>query len=177
MQNSGHSQLELFSRGKGAGAAPAALPYTFLSRIWRYEKTILVVIGLITVGIVSFSLGVEKGRHSVMQGNVFQRGSSQRPAAPEHSTVAAAAKPPAAIETPRESATTTGYTIQVASFQTKTLAQKEADFLKSKGHLTLMLSKKGYTVLCVGKFSDKDTARTLLQELKKRYGDCYIRRV
>jgi cell division septation protein DedD len=185
MEKADHSQLELFSRQRPSAASDVALPQAFLSRIWRYEKTILIIIGFITVGIASFSLGVEKGRHSVMAGTNFQRATVTQPSgpmtAPAVQVKIAASQPliqkQPVIEPLKEKAGVAGYTIQVASFQAKTLAQKEAERLKGRGHAAIMLSKNGYTILCVGKFSDKNTARVLLQELKKSYTDCYIRRL
>ena len=187
MEKANYSQLELFSQAKGSSGSGASVSHTDLSRIWRYEKTILILIGFITVGIASFSLGVEKGKHSVMVGVNFQRAQPAQTSMPSRVVSALPAKTLATqpvviqkqgvVEPPKESPAGGGYTIQVASFQVRNLAQKEAEILKGRGHATLMLSKSGYIVLCVGRFSDKNTARSLLQELKKRYGDCYIRRL
>jgi cell division septation protein DedD len=185
MEKAGYSQLELFSRQRPSAGSGAALPQAFLNRIWRYEKTILILIGFITVGIASFSLGVEKGRHSLMAGTNFQRATVTQPSGPMRSPavqIKTGVSQPliqkqSVIEPSKEKAGTESYTIQVASFQAKTLAKKEAELLKNRGHAASMFSKNGYTILCVGKFSDKNTARVLLQELKKSYGDCYIRRL
>lgn len=162
MDKNGNPQLELFSQRSGALEPEKSYSPGFLSRIRSYEKIILLLIGFIVVGVISFSLGVEKGR-----------GKTTIIREPANQAVAQQQQPVAQQEVIAPSGT---YTIQVASFQTKTLAQKEERMLKNKGHYTMLLNKKGYTILCVGKFSDKNTARTLLAQLKKRYGDCYIRR-
>ncbi|MFH1127974.1 MAG: SPOR domain-containing protein, partial [Candidatus Omnitrophota bacterium] len=69
------------------------------------------------------------------------------------------------------------YTIQVASYQTKKGAQKEAEIIKKKGLSVSVLSKGAYSILCVGNFKDKQKAKLVLVELKKRYRDCFIRRL
>ena len=45
-----------------------------------------------------------------------------------------------------------GYTIQLASYKSKSFAQKEAELLKKKGFVPLVIPKGSYTILCVGKF-------------------------
>ncbi|MBM3255567.1 MAG: SPOR domain-containing protein [Candidatus Omnitrophica bacterium] len=167
MDKANHSQLELFSHSKLPGAG-GVLSQNFFSRIWRYEKSVLIIIGFIIVGVVSFSFGVEKGRSS---------GISRDSLAIRQATTQPKPQAPPAAQAIIRDQTERAYTIQVASFQTRNLAQKEEQLLKSRGHQTLLLAKSGYIVLCVGKFSDKNTARVLLSELKKRYGDCYIRRL
>ncbi|MCX5706632.1 MAG: SPOR domain-containing protein, partial [Candidatus Omnitrophica bacterium] len=70
-----------------------------------------------------------------------------------------------------------GYTIQVASFNNKSYALKEAEFLKKKGLVPLLFSNGNYIILCVGNFPNKETAQPLLSELNKRYPNCSIRRL
>ncbi|MFH0738692.1 MAG: SPOR domain-containing protein [Candidatus Omnitrophota bacterium] len=164
MNKANHSQLELFSHSRGASAG-SVLSQNFLSRIWHYEKAILTIIGFIIVGIISFSFGVEKGRRTLIS----------RDSVVIKQTVQPIQRAPAQVIIQNQAEGV--YTIQVASFQTRNLAQKEEQLLKNRGHQTLLLAKSGYIVLCVGKFSDKNTARAKLSELKKRYGDCYIRRL
>jgi hypothetical protein len=65
----------------------------------------------------------------------------------------------------------------VASYQSKTHAQKEAEALRKKGVTPLVLSKGDYIIVCVGNFSNRDAAKSLLLDLRKRYQDCYIRRL
>ena len=56
-------------------------------------------------------------------------------------------------------------------------AQKEADSLKKRGFAPLILPKGTYTIVCIGNLSDQKTAKPLLSELKKRYQDCFMRRL
>jgi cell division septation protein DedD len=74
----------------------------------------------------------------------------------------------------RESA---NYTVQVASYKNRQAAQKEIEILKKRGMKPLILYKGKYLVVCVGSFPDRKAAQSLLWELKKRYGDCIVRRL
>ncbi|HBR14694.1 MAG TPA: hypothetical protein DD723_04005 [Candidatus Omnitrophica bacterium] len=69
------------------------------------------------------------------------------------------------------------FTIQVASFKLENRAQEEAKKLKEKmGQETFVLSKGKYSIVCIGKFAQKDSAQKLFNKLKKKYNDCLVRR-
>jgi hypothetical protein len=70
-----------------------------------------------------------------------------------------------------------GYTIQIASYAGTMSAQQEVATLKKQGLLPVLRSSGKYTVLCVGNFPDQATAKSLLTQLKRKYRDCYIRRL
>lgn len=69
------------------------------------------------------------------------------------------------------------YTIQVGSYAQAQLALKESASLKKKGFNALLVRKGKYTILCVGTFTSKENAQSVLSKLKRTYGDCYIRRL
>ena len=69
------------------------------------------------------------------------------------------------------------FTIQLASYQNKTIAQKEAQSLKKNGYTPLIIQKGNYSILCVGNFTDKTKAKSTLSKLKKQYHDSMIRRL
>lgn len=149
------SQLELFTTAKESLAARANLPGYLFDFIRKYEKTVLLFICFIITGIISFSLGIEKGKRiNLTPAKRNKEG-------------------PAVLEQP----VLKKYTIQVASYKTKTGAQKEGQILREKGFLPLFFASREYTVVCVGNFPDKETAKTLVSELKKRYRDCFVRRL
>jgi len=169
-------QLELFKQPDVSAEGNRRSPgNAFLAHIWNYEKTILIIIAMVITGIVSFSMGVEKGKRLTMQ----------IPAQDKARAVAITPSPqrtPAAIKSQEAvkeniSPDKENYIIRLASYRVKTHAQSEAELLKKKGLFPLILSKGGYAVLCVGNISDKQTARSLLAQLKKRYRDCYITRL
>ena len=85
--------------------------------------------------------------------------------------------PVAAAGTVQVAAINGGYTIQVGSYAESGLAMKESANLKKKGFNALLVRKGKYMVLCVGNFTSKENAQSVLSQLKRTYGDCYIRRL
>jgi septal ring-binding cell division protein DamX len=177
------SQMELFSQIKTgeAGNTPSSNP--FLSFILSYEKTMLVIIGFIITGVICFCVGVEKGKKLAM---LESRPAIEQPpaAAPMHvaprQTTHNAAPQEEKIPAPSQATTQDSddnYTIQVASYQSKASASKQANVLLKKGLAAHVRSKGSYSILCIGKFNSKEKAKAVLTELKKSYGDCYIRRL
>ena len=67
------------------------------------------------------------------------------------------------------------YTIQVASFQSDKYAQKEAKRLKKKGYDIFVIPKGEYSIVCVGRFSQRREAKAFSSKLRKKYKDCIIR--
>lgn len=141
-----YAQGELFNQSlDGAQYKPHIPKSPFFMRIREYEKTMLIVMGLVLASIVSFSLGVEKGRNLSLAS-----GSRGDP---------------------------TGYTIQVAAFKNRELAAREAQSLSKRGLTPLAFAKGNYIILCVGKFSNQESAQSLLIQLQRIYADCRIRRL
>jgi hypothetical protein len=69
------------------------------------------------------------------------------------------------------------YVIQVATYVKEDIALKEAEKLKDKGY-PVFISKKGkYIVIFVGEFKNKKEAEENMRILKKRYQDCFMRRL
>lgn len=192
MERQNNSQLELFSQtSDSAGLKSRTLNSSFLAYIWGYEKTILIIIGIMITSVISFSLGVEKGRKISLSNNSQRLDVALKT---ETRTKAAATKQVTRQQQPVEPLKQTekqniseepkvkeliqAYTIQLASYKTRGFAEREAQALKKEGlPPPVVLSKGGYAVLCVGNFSSKQAAQQLLSELKKRYQDCRIRRL
>ncbi|MCX5700128.1 MAG: SPOR domain-containing protein [Candidatus Omnitrophica bacterium] len=181
MERQSSSQLELFSE-TGVVNDSSKKPVSrnpILTRIWNHEKTILVVISVLLVGIISFSLGVEKGKRMVLAVQVNPEVAKDALSANPVSVpqVQILVKKEEVLKASNPITQQGSFTIQVASFKTKDSAQREAEFLKKKGFSTLFINKNSYIVLCVGNFPNKETALPLLSELNKRYRSCYIRRL
>ena len=70
-----------------------------------------------------------------------------------------------------------GYTIQVATFKNKQLALGEVQLLLKEGLTPMAFAKGGYIILCVGKFSNQESAQPLLIHLQRTYAGCRIRRL
>lgn len=142
-----YSQSELFSSPDDTGKyKPHSSRNLFFLRIRGYEKIMLLIMGLVLTSIVSFSLGVERGKRVV----VLSRNSDMLQA---------------------------GYTIQVATFKNKQLALGEAQLLLKEGLTPMVFAKGDYIILCVGKFSNQESAQPLLIQLQRAYAGCRIRRL
>lgn len=164
-------QLELFSQLKNPLAKDSILNNSFKTRIWHYEKSILIIISIVITGIVSFTMGVERGKRLSKSTQKQQLQYRMEDSAKKIPLIEE-------LKAPKDYKNSIwGYTIQLASYRTKTYAEKEAKELKKKGLLPLILSKGNYIVLCVGNFSNKQEAQLLLSELKKRYQGCFVRRL
>lgn len=70
-----------------------------------------------------------------------------------------------------------GFTIQLAAYRNKEEALKEMYLLKERGFLPQAFKKGDYIVLCVGKFSNLESAQPLLEQLQRTYAGCHIRRL
>ncbi|MDD4894924.1 MAG: SPOR domain-containing protein [Candidatus Omnitrophica bacterium] len=175
-----YSQLELFSQGKASNQASPRTSRAFITYISKYEKIILIIIGFVITGIASFSLGVEKGKRYAMPRNDSRFDIAVKPAqalpvpAPKQAVIEPQSQP-VKKEAARE--ITLNYTVQVASFTSRVNAQKEVESLRRKGLSPLVLSKGKFSIVCVGNFSKREEAESLLPKLKKQYQDCRIRRL
>jgi len=71
------------------------------------------------------------------------------------------------------------YTIQIASFKTKTSLLNEVTLLKSKGLNPLGLKNGQFIVVCIGNFTTKEEALSFLSNLKKdtHFESALIRRL
>jgi hypothetical protein len=140
-------QSELFTQGLDRGQYKPQVPKNqFFLRIRGYEKVMLSIMGLILVSIVSFSVGVEKGKR-------------------------------VALSNSNSSMEQYSYTIQVAAFKSRELALRQAQILAKNGLSPIAFAKGNYIILCVGKFSNQDSAQPLLTVLQKTYAGCRIRRL
>jgi hypothetical protein len=176
MEKTKHSQIELFSQIKDYNQKKEGVSESFWSYIRNYEKIIFIIIGFIITGIVSFALGVQRGRSwaALKLNYQFNMVAKTQISKPVKTVIKEQVSPVKLQEEPRSAQ---NYTIQVATYQTKTYAQKEAELLRKNGFSPLVLSKDRYTIVCVGNFSDQKAAKSLLSELKKRYQDCFMRRL
>lgn len=172
------NQLDLFSdpQDDPKTAENRAQRNSFVTRIWGYEKTVLIVILLLVTSIISFSLGVEKSRRTSVNQTVALV--KEQPAAVESpKAIELPLKPPVDVKPPLALKQDGNYTIQVASFKASSSARREAEMLNKRGFKTFIFKKGKYTILCVGNFPNKESAQPLLSELSKNYKSCYIRRL
>lgn len=69
------------------------------------------------------------------------------------------------------------YLIQVASFAKESMAREEVKILEKSGFQASIAQKGKYTVILVGNFNDIQEAQKNVETLKKKYKDCFIRRL
>jgi hypothetical protein len=189
MENNGNPQLDLFSETtRTTPEDTRRRTGSFIGYLFNYERIILIGIGLLIVGTISFSVGVEKGRRMASQnGDIAVKTEVQTSTRQSAALTQQQERIPAQTATtplPIQTATTptvtlVRYTIQLASYVTEGAAQKEAERLKRQGYSTLVLKKGKYTILCVGEFNSREQAQSFLNVFKKQkaYRDCFIRRL
>ncbi len=155
-----------------------------------YEALIIGLIGLVLTASVVFSLGVERGRNlefvelplkdkglqpvtetkinevQVQPAEKASEGQKQPEVKPKEQEIEKTV-PVAPIEKP--------FTIQVATFKTRTLAERESSRLKNIGYSSDVLKKKEFFIVCVGAYAKKELAQQTLRDLKRIYKDCYLR--
>lgn len=198
-----HTQLELFDlhNQEAEAHSPKADPLQ-LAKVRGYQKAIFQVIAFIFVGLVSFSLGVEKGKKPIARLTPQASETSNAPFVPLNEAISGAAvsdkpqKPEPEVKEesgsllaknqnqlktlkPQQAAITAKaqYTIQVASISRTENVKKELSRLENKGYHAFGLVKGKYTVICVGKFAAKDHAQNSLAKLKTKYPDCQVRKL
>lgn len=164
--------------------------------VFPIDTLILLSIVVILLFILSFSLGVERGRKiaylSIEKDKKFFKeteslaidsSSSQitiiqpekKNQVIEESENKQEVKPP--IEETPKWQDTEKYLIQVATYVKEQTAQQEVEKLQGKGYQTLVSKKGKFVVIFVGEFKDKEEAKKSMELLKKSYKDCFIRRL
>lgn len=147
--NNLENRNKLFGKG--------ALPEKTFTFTFSRDKLMLIGLGFIVLLAVIFALGFEQGKGRETR-------QETQAATPE-------AKKPAM------QAKLKSYTIQVATFKSRELAQEEAAKLKKKGFSTITIAAtNGLYQIWIGEFSDQKEASQTLSALKKLYKDCYIRK-
>lgn len=196
MQKQNTAQLEMFTLdGQDAahGRGVSAVDPIRLKKVRDYQKMIFRGSAIMLICLVSFSLGVEKGKRTAVVGIAPLL---EQPRLEETADIAVPPQtPPAITHTPadiralasgrpgvqeaalKQKQKKASYTIQVASISEPKNARRQLASLENKGYSAFSLVKGKYTVICVGRFSDKEDARNNLEKLKVKYPDCLIRRL
>jgi len=143
-----------------------------------FEHLVLVSIGVIMIAVIAFSLGVEKGKRRAKEEGydiaVSVNGFKEN--LPSEEAVQVETAPIKDIEEVKAQLPER-YTIQVASFIEKDIADKQASTLKAQGFDAFVLEKGKYSILCIGRFASKDNASKEQKLLRKKYDDCFIRKI
>ena len=181
MDKENFSQPDLFSQAEGIYKDKEERGNLF-SFLRVYEKAVILIILFIFTGAIFFSLGIAKGRKEVLA-KFYRRSNLEQQAL----SVAAQMKEPVipasheekfipllAQQAAGQPLANSAFTIQLASYKNKQTALREAENLNKKGYDSSVIVRGNYNILCVGNFSNKEQAKPILSELKRKYSDSYI---
>jgi len=198
-------QFEFFSNTSPKKGKQKKSVFTFKCLTLSFENIIVLCIISIMLLVLSFSFGVERGKTSydfAMDSNRSvipeeEKFTEERRitvvqgienTSIEKEVVSSAAETPQEIprDEPMQEIESSGeeeileekiFTVQVASFKLRKSARIEADKLKERGYDIFVLEKGKYSIVCVGKFFQKEEAVEFSGKLKNRYNDCLVRRL
>ncbi len=189
---SGHSQNP--ENGKNSRNEYKCLTLSF-------ENIIVLCIIFVMSLVLSYSFGVEKGKKTAMPMHTprpietVQSADNQKAGGPEVISLAEPEEEVIRIETvpePEPQLAPEGqtesaaidepvdedfFTIQVASFKLEKNARIEAARLKDIGYDIYVQAKGNYSIVCVGKFMQREKAEEFASKLKNRYNDYLVRRL
>ena len=176
-------QLELFdlSGHPAAKLRPPSLGRLVL-QIRQDQLVVASIAGLVGLTIV-FALGVERGKQLVRSERVLlareqplpMSASAAKTAKPPTPAPTAPVKPSAPSRLAGSTSQASRYAIQVVSYRQPQLAKRELDRLQATGERAFLVTRKGFTVLCVGPFPSKDNAKEKLVQLTPRYQGCFLK--
>lgn len=155
------------------------------------EQIVIILIFAVMINIISFSAGTERGRkHSVPDQKEAiaissQPFSQEDKKIKEGSTVqelnpSASAKEEKIVKATKEesaAAKNPAYTIQVATFKNRDLAEKEQQRIGKKGYSAIVVVGEKYFYVRIGEFSNKSDAEKMQSKLKQIYKDCFIKKL
>lgn len=137
-----------------------------------YENLIFLTIGSVMILMVSYSLGVERGK-SLTQVKIA---AVEVEAEEKETKEAPAEKSPEVQKKKIKTEVASGkYTIQVATLRRTNSVEQELKRLENRGYAPFVINRGKFSEICVGDYKDKDEAYIDLKRLKSLYVDCYMR--
>ncbi len=185
----GETQQEFFDNFSKTGKALKRSPYDpkFQKPMLvttSLEQIILAGILLILAACFVFFLGMLRGKaiapaarpHTVAE--VSPALVSNRPAAAvtQESTGRSAAPADVPRAGARGQETGKPYTIQLATYKRRDMAEKEAADLRRGGYSSLIVPNGGFFEVRAGEYANKEEAKKDLKFFASRYSGCYLRR-
>lgn len=144
------------------------------------DTLILLAVIIMLLFIISFSMGVERGKHIVgltrelkKEAVLPDQGLNIDPV--EENEIKKIDIPVRHSEG-ENTKEKERYHVQVASFKKENAANQEAEELENKGYPVVVMKKGNYVVIYVGGFEDENEARSSFKTLKKKYKDCIFRK-
>ena len=168
----GETQQEFFDNFSKTGKGPERPPYDpkFQKPILvttSLEQIILAGILLILAACFVFFLGVLRGK--VISGKTVELPNA--PVAGSHVVVGVS---PAVVVVSNNSVKP--YTIQLATYKGRDMAEKEAADLRRGGYSSLIVPNGSFFEVRVGEYANKEEAKKDLKFFASRYSGCYLRR-
>lgn len=153
---------------------PGRLTFTL-----SYENIAFCGIALVIAFVVSFALGVEKGRRSavlvlpsvneIQQKPLNEIQSKIRPSVQDSKSISEVAKMPSP-------AISENYTIQLVTYTSANMARQIGEELKAKGYSPFVIVSGKYYQVCNGSYVSRSEAEKNLPVFKKTYKDSFVRK-
>ncbi|MBI4436949.1 MAG: SPOR domain-containing protein [Candidatus Omnitrophica bacterium] len=121
---------------------------------FSFDALLLTILLLVMCVVIIYATGVEIGRQAK---SPLSRRTEDRPIAKT-------------VEKPVKK-----FTIQVASYQEKKVAEREVERLRKQGVEAFLITSGKSVALCIGAFETRGSADRAVAELQKRYKDCFVR--
>ena len=155
------------------------------------DMLILASVALVLLLILSFSLGVERGKRIASVIPIEKESKLEKvediirdlpveELGGQKEKVLQITPPPSESVQEAAAEKTTDqihYKIQVATFYKENTANKAVKSLQEEGYPASIAKKGKFVVVYVGNFDNKAKAKEILQSLKKKYKDCILRRL
>ena len=185
--------FELESPRKSAARFGAVFTRTDFAVTLTPEKLVFTAIGLMMLVVVSFALGVEKGKSAAYAKSVDPKATVNAVLAvpavpvklPQVPIVAAKSVaatnitpkvvPPPAVKNKALFDKSKPYMIVAVTFSREDLAVRETGKLKAAGLDAFVYYGEPYFLACVGAFQSKEGAGEVLMKVKKMHRDAYVR--
>jgi len=143
-----------------------------------YEQIGIFIILFTVLLSVFFTLGVERGKRIDNQTKVASKSKRIKEPIEKQNNVSQLKKANLTHEKVKEENRLDKYfTIQVVTYKKSFQAEEELNYLNKQGVNSFVINKGKYKHICVGKFKDKEEAKKLLLNLRKRYKDCFIKKL
>ncbi|OQX80913.1 MAG: hypothetical protein B6D56_03715 [Candidatus Omnitrophica bacterium 4484_70.1] len=138
------------------------------------DKLIIISIVIFLLIVVSYSVGVVQGKKETLIGRTNVSEEEIKVVKPQ---IISQAEEKNSSPGDRSNEGKKVYTIQVATYLQKSIAYREKKKLEKQGFPVSISSKGRYLVIFVGNYSNEKEAQKVMSVLKKKYKDCFVRRL
>jgi SPOR domain len=176
-------QFELFPANSATLEDINKPKFLLANLTFSLESLVILAILGIMVALFSFSLGVERGKGLAAQALDERVSAAWNVGSRTLAQPAPAAAPSATVQAPKPLinrgffwGTGMRYTLQAATYGNEEYAQQDAMLLKREGFQPFLIKNGRYWLLCIGNFSNKESASGYLRKLPPDYRSAQVRR-